>query len=96
MNGLAITAGSNPICLAIIGSEHPIILAIKTVTIRVRHTTTATTKSILSKNVSLARLHTANVPPHINATLASFHNTLKMSLKSISSSDNALITVTDD
>ena len=42
INGLAITAGSNPNFLAIIVREHQIILATQTVNTRVTHTTNAT------------------------------------------------------
>ena len=42
IKGLAITAGSNPIFLAIIGSEQPITFATQTVNIKVEQTTKAT------------------------------------------------------
>ena len=38
MNGIAITAGSNPSRFARIGRRHPIIIAITTAATRVRHT----------------------------------------------------------
>ena len=71
MNGLAITAGSKPIFLANIGREHPIIFAIITVTINVRHTTSATLVVTLSIRSSFAKFAIASVMPVKAATLIS-------------------------
>ena len=96
MNGLAITAGSKPIFLASIGREHPIILAIITVTTSVKHTTNATLVVTLSIRSSLAKFAIASVSPARTATLISFHMTFNVSLYSISFNERPRIIVTDD
>ena len=95
MKGLAITAGSNPIFLASIGSEQPIILAIITVIISVKHTTSATLVVTLSIKSSFIKFATASVSPTSIATLISFHITFSVSLYSISLSESPRIIVTD-
>ena len=95
INGLAITAGSNPNLLASIGRKLPINFAISIVTIKVKHTTKAIVILTLSISISFAKLAIAKVIPQRIATLNSFHNTLNESLYSISSNDKLLITDTD-
>ena len=94
MNGDAITAGSNPIFCAIIGSEHPTIFAKNTVTISVRHTTSATMTGTLSSSIIFANPATASVAPHAKATLISFQMTLNISAHYISSRDSQRMIVT--
>ena len=84
INGLAITAGSKPIFLAIIGREHPIILAIHTVNTSVIQTTNATEVPTPSIYNSFKKLAAARVIPISRATLTSFHITFNMSENSIS------------
>ena len=55
INGLAITAGSNPSLFAKTGRLHPIILAIATAAIKVRQTTAATPIPTLSNNISFTK-----------------------------------------
>ena len=83
MNGLAITAGSKPILLAIIGRLLPTILAHNIVIIKVKHTINAIVILTLSINKSLKKLAIAKVKPMSSATLISFNITLKISLKLI-------------
>ena len=63
INGLAITAGSNPSFLANIGNVHPINLAIITTIINVAHTINAILTSTLSIVNNLTKLASANVIP---------------------------------
>ena len=94
INGLAITAGSNPNFLANIGREQPTILAIDTVNTNVKHTTNATLVVTLSININLTKLAAAKVIPIINETLNSFHITFNKSVNSISLRDKLRIIVT--
>ena len=95
INGLAITAGSNPSFLAIIGREQPITLATHTVRTKVEQTTSATLVVTPSISNSFAKLAIARVRPIKNDTLISFQITLKISLNSISFNDSPRIIVAD-
>lgn len=96
IRGLAITAGSNPIFLASIGSDEPITFATRTVIKRVRLIVRDIATSTPSKSMSLKKFATARVSPQRIATLVSFQITLKISLNSISSSERPRIIVTED
>ena len=84
MNGLTITAGSNPAFFASNGKQHPISFAINTVQTNVRLTTRFICKSTWSTIISLMKLAIASVMPHNSATRISFHITFKISLNSTS------------
>ena len=83
INGLAITAGSNPNFLAPIGKIEPTNLAITTVIAKVIHTARATGTETLSISNSLTKLQTDNTIEQRNATLNSLNTTLNISLNSI-------------
>ena len=95
INGLAITAGSNPSLFARIGSEQPTSFAITTVQRIVRLITSATSMVTLSMRSSLIKFVTASVAPQRTDTLSSFHRTLNVSANVISWSEIPRITVTD-
>ena len=95
IKGLAITAGSSPIFLAISGRVHPTSFAASTVTSSVRHMTAETASPTRSISMNRAKLSTAIVTPHKSATRDSFHMTRNISRNSISSSDIPRMTVTD-
>ena len=80
MNGLAITAGSNPIFFASIGRVEPTIFATITVSSKVKFTTKATPKPTLSNTISFAKFTNAKVNPHNIATLDSFHKTFYLNI----------------
>ena len=92
-----------PIFSAHMGRVQPTTLAQMTVNTRVRHTTRATRgvtsglcMSHRSTIIIFTKLAQARHTPHSTATRISFHTTRTMSEKSISSSDKARITATDD
>ena len=95
INGLAITAGSNPSFFANIGRVHPINLAIIITTINVIHTTSDIVTPTLSINISFKKLASARVMLINKDALNSFQITLKISLNSISFKERPLIIVTD-
>ena len=87
INGLAITAGSNPIFLASIGKVHPITFATIIAINSVEQTTIPTKTSTLSINISFKKFAITNVNPQSTATLTSFQITFKISENSISFKD---------
>ena len=95
MNGLAITAGSKPIFLANSGRVQPTSFAKNTVHTRVMHTTAAIGSTASFKIIIFAKFALASTTPHKRDTLISFQIVLKMSEKSISSSEIPRIMVTD-
>ena len=94
MNGLTITAGSNPAFFASNGKEHPISFAINTVQTNVKFTTKFICQSTWSIIISLKKFAIASVIPHNRATRISFQITLRMSLNSTSYSEIPRIMVT--
>ena len=103
MNGLATTAGSNPIFLMSIGSVQPTTFAKKMVRTRVSETTSDTIivtssfwSNIRSTMSIFTKLATARMIPHRIETLDSLKITLKMSLNSISPRDSERMIVTED
>ena len=96
INGLAITAGSNPTFFAKSGSIHPTIFARITVNIMVRATTIAIIGVPPSIKITFSYVAIASTTPQIIATRNSFQIILNMSLNSISSRESPRITVTDD
>ena len=97
------TAGSKPSFFAKSGSVQPTTFATRTVTVIVRHTTSATiaeTSVFPSKrrstSITFAK-HTADrAIPHKTAVLISFHIIMPMSEKPSSPSERERIIVTDD
>ena len=95
INGLAITAGSNPRRFAPTGSMQPISIAMSTALISVRQMVRATGIARRSKTRSFTKLAAASVSPQKIATLTSFQMTPGTSEYSISPSESPRMTVTD-
>ena len=70
INGLAITAGSNPSFEASIGRQQPTIFAIRTTIKSVTQITAATVIDNLSRKISFTKFAPASVRPHRAATLS--------------------------